>query len=948
MRGFIGDALLIKDGPFKKWAGTSVNTTITYTFLNFMPSYYNMNNPLHADFANGFRAFNSTERQYVASLFGEVQRIAAVTFSEVQQNAATDPVGDLTFAFSDFLIDPSTYGQVADAGDPQLAGDVWLHDASLNPGEGLITVLHEGGHALGLRHAFVDGPSGPAGPYYTQTPSETEQWSVMSYTAYSGYAGVNGGHPSGLQLYDVAALHYIYGPNNATNAGNTTYIYGAGAHTYTIWDGNGEAATTDIIDVSAVATDSIVDLRPGYFSSISRTNNVAIAFGAYIENAKTGAGNDILVGNLLSNRLEGGAGNDLIYAEGQTRADEGLTDKNEDYQRILKGGPGDPPEYIKEFADDPTKQKDKLFGGPGNDELWGSRGDDELDGGSGSDLLHGWEGDDTVLYGSDTAGADISISPGSGPDARIQANNHAPDKQAPIQALVKEGGDTDTLVDIETIRLTDKSDNVKLTGDVDTFKGGMLTVEMKGAPVAFHQDEVDASGSTTGIYFNLGSGSVVGLDQTSDRGSLGFLGALIGVAFEPTRISITGANSAIGSDYSDILIGSSGARDSGEGYSALYGGKGNDLLVGRGWESHLYGQEGDDQFEVGSNTWIEDAELHDSVSYGGIPIFGGVKQWWMEGNTAYWSPFSTLLTAFPVIGSEILYTAAFFIDVATMKFASFQQDGNGNLKMSLGWGHGGQAVINDYNLNLDTGEASAGVVVFQSGGDGNGTNFNHSEDRFTKFVNLALKAGFGVGLNGFDPLVLDLDGDGYELTTEANSRTYFEFDSDGFGERTGWVRGDDGFLVRDGNGNGLIDNVTEMFGNASTTGFAMLSGYDLNADGVIDAEDAVYAQLQVWQDRDQDGATDAGELKSLARARHRLDLACRDGAGRTHLHRRQPARRLRPFHLGGRPNRQPRRLRSRHQRDRHALARRQQCQRGRRGAARSSRASARSRTCASQ
>lgn len=263
MRGFISDALMIKEGPFRKWAGTGVNTTITYTFLNFMPSYYNMSNPLHADFANGFRSFSSTERQYVASLFSEVQRIGAVTFGEVQQNAATDSVGDLTFASSDFPTNPSVFGQVAGLSDPQLAGDVWLHDASLNPGEGLITVLHEGGHALGLRHAFIDGPTGPAGSYYTKTPSETEQWSVMPYTVYSGYAGVNGGHPTGLQFYDVAALHYIYGPNNATNAGNTTYTYGAGARTYTIWDGNGEAATTDIIDVSAVTTDSIVDLRPG-------------------------------------------------------------------------------------------------------------------------------------------------------------------------------------------------------------------------------------------------------------------------------------------------------------------------------------------------------------------------------------------------------------------------------------------------------------------------------------------------------------------------------------------------------------------------------------------------------------------------------------------------------------------------------------------------------------
>jgi len=70
--------------------------------------------------------------------------------------------------------------------------------------------------------------------------------------------------------------------------------------------------------------------------------------------------------------------------------------------------------------------------------------------------------------------------------------------------------------------------------------------------------------------------------------------------------------------------------------------------------------------------------------------------------------------------------------------------------------------------------------------------------------------------------------------------------------------------VRDANANGKIDNVTEMFGNETTGGFDVLAGYDSNLDGVINASDAVYAELQVWQDLNQDGVTDAGELKSLA------------------------------------------------------------------------------------
>ena len=63
---------------------------------------------------------------------------------------------------------------------------------------------------------------------------------------------------------------------------------------------------------------------------------------------------------------------------------------------------------------------------------------------------------------------------------------------------------------------------------------------------------------------------------------------------------------------------------------------------------------------------------------------------------------------------------------------------------------------------------------------------------------------------------------------------------------------------------GLIDNVTELFGNQNVSGFAMLAAYDLNADGKIDAADAIFSQLRVWRDADQDGVTDAGELSTLA------------------------------------------------------------------------------------
>lgn len=121
-----------------------------------------------------------------------------------------------------------------------------------------------------------------------------------------------------------------------------------------------------------------------------------------------------------------------------------------------------------------------------------------------------------------------------------------------------------------------------------------------------------------------------------------------------------------------------------------------------------------------------------------------------------------------------------------------------------------------------------------------------------------------------DPLVIDLDGDGIELVG-ADGSVLFDHDGDGNTSGTGWVRPDDGLLVLDRNGNGLIDNGTELFGvdtvlsdgNKATDGFAALRDLDSNSDGVFDANDEQYANVQVWRDLDQDGVSDAGELSSL-------------------------------------------------------------------------------------
>ncbi len=78
--------------------------------------------------------------------------------------------------------------------------------------------------------------------------------------------------------------------------------------------------------------------------------------------------------------------------------------------------------------------------------------------------------------------------------------------------------------------------------------------------------------------------------------------------------------------------------------------------------------------------------------------------------------------------------------------------------------------------------------------------------------------------------------------------------------------------VLDLSGNGVIDSGRELFGDntllpsgqLATNGFHALSQYDSNGDGKVSSLDAIYSQLRIWQDANQDGISQASELTTLA------------------------------------------------------------------------------------
>jgi hypothetical protein len=119
------------------------------------------------------------------------------------------------------------------------------------------------------------------------------------------------------------------------------------------------------------------------------------------------------------------------------------------------------------------------------------------------------------------------------------------------------------------------------------------------------------------------------------------------------------------------------------------------------------------------------------------------------------------------------------------------------------------------------------------------------------------------------PLALDLTGAGLELIARENSGAVFDLNGDSFATWTAWLGSGSGFLAHDVNGNGRIDDISELFGAAAFNGpddhgFTMLAMHDHNGDGVIDANDAVFSELLIWRDFNGDGISDDGELLSLA------------------------------------------------------------------------------------
>ena len=474
---------------------------------------------------------------------------------------------------------------------------------------------------------------------------------------------------------------------------------------------------------------------------------------------------------------------------------------------------------------------EKVIGSNFGDTIEGAETDDILEGREGDDLFIAYRGNDVFYGGVNQDTADFSnVGPGlvatvnevpSGTafeDAHLlTVSSHSTTVEVyGIERIIGSSQHVDTLdlsvvADSVTVLQQGESENVVL------YEGGSFTLEHFENFVGLSIGDsiigndlgnlISGNGGSDQLDGGAGDDTLFG-DEDSD--------SLFGGTGDDQLYGGIGPDQLNGDAGSDILYGDEGgdALYGGSGHDQIFGGLGSDFIAGGIGDDVLYGDDdnspdtlqggaGADIFYLGAGDVVQDLDAEDTAVYiNGIQLTGGDR---------------------PDSGSPFEGNNGESVDVPTN--AEGEPDGPATVTPA---GGGAPVTIGDFQ------NGEAGAYFTPDDDDEEDDEHDDTRDDFT-------------GARGLiSPLALDLDGDGVELTPLAGSITYFDLDLDGFAEKTGWVAADDGLLAFDRDGNGRIDDISELFGNASTNGFSELAVLDSNSDGVIDASDQDFTRLLVW------------------------------------------------------------------------------------------------------
>ncbi|WP_028300107.1 DUF4214 domain-containing protein [Oceanospirillum beijerinckii] len=329
------------------------DNNITFGFNQIIPDEYT--DPDLELNLTGWSPISEAAEQVARTAITELQTFSQLTLSE-------DNSGNADIRFNALPLEDASGFAYYPSTDP-VGGDIFLDSATMSsedyqPGTfAYHTLVHELSHALGLKHPFED-------PNRIATDLDNNDYTVMSYTeAKNLRISINydpedlsigasyswSAMPPSYSILDIATLQAIYGANTASETGNNTYSLSFSDYTYlTIWDAGGE----DTIDITTTTGNSDIDLRSGELSSVdvnsldqqiaeklaeldsmrapdfsifitsayqdeannlyTGENNLAIAYGVWIENVLTGSGDDTVRDNGVNNNIQTGAGNDLI------------------------------------------------------------------------------------------------------------------------------------------------------------------------------------------------------------------------------------------------------------------------------------------------------------------------------------------------------------------------------------------------------------------------------------------------------------------------------------------------------------------------------------------------------------------------------------------------------------------------------------------------------------